>query len=542
MMGHAREPNGSGASGGRRSRRLGSATVAASVLAVVAVLTLIAVLRPVTRPPGSGTPGAATTRQPGTGSRRSAATVTIAAAARLTAVPRSFLGLSTEYWTVPAWTRHMLLARRVLSLLAVNGPIVLRIGGDSADHTFWAPSQELPEWAFELTPSWLRTVRQLVARSGIHLILDLNLVTATPRDAALWARVAEAALPGESIIGFEIGNEPDIYSHSSWLSSTSGGARSRTLPRRITAANYATVFGVYARALERVDPGVPLFGPALAEPSSHLRFVSTLLRGQHRGLRAITVHRYPYSQCATRGARTFPSIARVLSEHATAGMAQTIRPALALARRAGVPLRLTEMNSVTCGGRRGVSDTFATALWAPDALFEMLHAGAASASIHVRADAINEAFSLTARGLIAHPLLYGMTLFARTLGSDPQLVPLTLRAGRALHLKAWAVRVRGDELNVLLIDKGARNAHVTLALPAGGPGKVQRLLAPSVRARSRVTLGGQRLGADARWVGRRRTETVTAGTGGYALTVGAMSAALVTVRLRAGALSGAPVG
>lgn len=468
------------------------------------------------------------------------ARVTITAGAALMPVPRSFLGLSTEYWTVPVWTRHMLLARRVLSLLAVNGPIVLRIGGDSADHTFWAPSQELPEWAFELTPSWLRTVRALVARSGIHLILDLNLVTATPGDAAVWARAAEAALPGESIVGFEIGNEPDIYSHSSWLSATSGGAGSRTLPRRISAENYAAVFGVYARALQRVDPGVPLLGPALAEPSSHLRFVSTLLRGPHPGLRAITVHRYPYSQCAAPGARTFPTIARVLSEHATAGMAQTIRPAVALARRAGVPLRLTEMNSVTCGGRSGVSDTFATALWAPDALFEMLGAGAASASIHVRADAINEAFSLSARGLIAHPLLYGMVLFARTLGSNPQLVSLTLRTGSDLHLKAWAVRVRGGALNVLLIDKGARNAHVTLALPAQGPATVQRLLAPSVRARSGVTLGGQQLGADARWTGRRQTETITAGRRGYSLTVPGMSAALVTVRLHAGALSAAP--
>ena len=384
MMGHAGEPAGSGASGAQRSSGRGSAAVIVAVLAIVAVLTLIAVLRPSTRPTGSRTTDAASARQ--SASRPSVARVTITAGAALMPVPRSFLGLSTEYWTVPVWTRHMLLARRVLSLLAVNGPIVLRIGGDSADHTFWAPSQELPEWAFELTPSWLRTVRALVARSGIHLILDLNLVTATPGDAAVWARAAEAALPGESIVGFEIGNEPDIYSHSSWLSATSGGAGSRTLPRRISAENYAAVFGVYARALQRVDPGVPLLGPALAEPSSHLRFVSTLLRGPHPGLRAITVHRYPYSQCAAPGARTFPTIARVLSEHATAGMAQTIRPAVALARRAGVPLRLTEMNSVTCGGRSGVSDTFATALWAPDALFEMLGAGAASASIHVRAE------------------------------------------------------------------------------------------------------------------------------------------------------------
>ena len=43
-----------------------------------------------------------------------------------------------------------------------------------------------------------------------------------------------------------------------------------------------------------------------------------------------------------------------------------------LAHGAGLRFRLDEVNSVTCGGTRGVSDTFATALWAPDALLSLL--------------------------------------------------------------------------------------------------------------------------------------------------------------------------
>ena len=457
------------------------------------------------------------------------ATVTMSASARAAAVPRSFLGVSTEYWTVPVWTAHMRLLTRVFGLLQANGPLVLRIGGDSADHTFWAPRQELPEWVFELTPSWLRQVSALVRRTRASLILDLNLVTATPANAAQWARTAEARLPRESIVGFEIGNEPDIYSHGSWLSATGGGRGSRALPRRITAGDYAQVYAAYAAALQKVDPGVPLLGPALAEPQSHYRWLATLVSGPHRGLTALTVHRYPYSQCARRGARTFPTIARVLSENATAGMAATIRRAERLATAGGLPLRLTEINSVTCGGRRGVSDTFATALWAPDALFELLHAGARSASVHVRANAINMAFELTPRGFIAHPLFYGMTLFSRALGADPRLVALHLAAPPRSHLKAWAVRVRGGRLNVLLIDKGSRTARVTLRLPAAGAASVERLLAPTVRSTGAVTLAGQHLDAQARWVGRRTTETVPAGPGGYEVTVGGMSAALVSL-------------
>ena len=78
------------------------------------------------------------------------------------------------------------------------------------------------------------------------------------------------------------------------------------------------------------------------------------------------------------------------------------------AHRAGLPFRLTEVNSVTCGGVPGVSDTFATALWAPDTLFELLRAGVDGVNVHVRTDAINAAFAFKRSGLVARPLLYGL--------------------------------------------------------------------------------------------------------------------------------------
>ena len=53
--------------------------------------------------------------------------------------------------------------------------------------------------------------------SASRLILDLILVTDSPPVAAQWARAAEAGLPARSIAGFEIGNEPDIYSRWYWL-------------------------------------------------------------------------------------------------------------------------------------------------------------------------------------------------------------------------------------------------------------------------------------------------------------------------------------
>lgn len=476
---------------------------------------------PQSRPPAAA--GA-----PPSPSELSLATVSIAAGGKAVSVPRSFLGISTEYWTIPVWASHLSLLGQVLSSLTQNGPMVLRIGGSSADQTRWAPTKELPEWVFELTPSWLRQLRQIINRFGVRVILDLNLVTATPRIAVRWARAAEAALPTESILGFEIGNEPDIYSPAAWRKTTGVGTGAPALPQTITAAGYARSFRAYAEALTKVDRGVPLYAPALSDPAANLNWISQLLAHPHPLLRAITVHRYPLSACSRPGSETFPTIARVLGENATLGMARTITGAVLTAKHAGLPVRLTEINSVTCGGRKGVSNTFATALWAPDALFELLEAGASSAAIHVRANAINMAFSLTNHRLTANPLLYGLVLFARTLGPSPQLVPLKLTAPPSLGLKAWAVRVRGDSLHILLINKSTHTARVTLQISATGPVTTQSLLARSARATSGVTLGGQHLDPQGQWQGAPTIKTLSAGAGGYQVIVRGISATLLT--------------
>ena len=51
-----------------------------------------------------------------------------------------------------------------------------------------------------------------------------------------------------------------------------------------------------------------------------------------------------------------------------AGPGRSVRRALRFAHENGMQFRVTELNSVSCGGNAGVADSFATALWAPDAL------------------------------------------------------------------------------------------------------------------------------------------------------------------------------
>ena len=153
-------------------------------------------------------------------------------------------------------------------------------------------------------------------------------------------------------------------------------------------------------------------------------------------------------------------------------------------------LWVSEMNSVSCGRTPGVEHSFATALWAPDVLFELVRAGVDGVNWHVRPLTFNAPFRLRARAIEPMPELYGLAVFAHMLGPDARLDAVHVSSASVVHLKAWAVRSRGAT-SVLLINKGGFAARVTLRAGKGrGAARIQRLLAPSVGSNSRRDFRG----------------------------------------------------
>jgi hypothetical protein len=531
--------------GGRR-RRLRPAGVVALLVAVIVALAPIAMLGTVASRSGAaaqtvGVKVSAVSQLNQTGplgGHYVPAVVQVGSDAGAIPVPPSFLGISTEYWALPLFEHHPKLFAKVLSLLTVrgDGQLVLRIGGTSADATFLdPPGSRLPKWKFGVTPAWLTQTSSLVRELGARVIVDLNLVTDTPSVAARLAATVQQGLPRGSVIGFEVGNEPDLYSRSYWEGATSSrGPDAPTLPASISSDDYVSDFDAYSQTLSRVTHDTPLVGPATAYPTFNLKWISNLLSSPHPRLGLVSAHYYPYSACARPNSSRYPTVARLLSNNAAAGLAEAVTPAARAAHAAGLPFRLTELNSVTCGGVAGVSDTFATALWTPDALFNLVRAGVNGVNVHVREDAINGAFALRDHGLIARPLLYGMILFDRTLGPGARLVPARVLTSRSLNLKAWAVQIDGGVLHVLLINKTDRSGTVQLRLPTTATATVQRLLARSADARSGITLDGQQLGSDAEWHGQASNETIAPHATGYKLAMPGWSAALVSVKLPSG--------
>src|SRR5579875_1598550 len=123
---------------------------------------------------------------------------TLALGAAELRVPRGYFGLSPEYWALPLSARRMGGFGRILRMRHGPGdePLMLRIGGDSADHSlFDANVRRLPNALFELTPGWFARASALVRDVSARVILDLNLVADLPRMAELWAHAAQNELP-----------------------------------------------------------------------------------------------------------------------------------------------------------------------------------------------------------------------------------------------------------------------------------------------------------------------------------------------------------
>jgi hypothetical protein len=445
-------------------------------------------------------------------------------------IPPGFLGLSLEYWAVPDYAGPN--PRRVNGVfvqlvrnLTGSAP-VLRIGGVTSDNTWW-PTRGVPRPAgvvFGLTRRWIRTIGAVAARLDARLILGINLEADSPRVAAAEARALVAGVGRKRVQALELGNEPELYGSFDWGIS---GAPGR--PDGWDFAAFDHDFAQIARAL----PDLPLAGPVTGRPS-WFAYTRRFLSDQPR-VAVVTLHRYPLQQCFLSPSQIhYPSIPHLLAAANSRGLADSVAAAVKVAHARHVVLRVDEMNTLSCGEAPAVTNSFASALWSLDVLFEMARVGVDGINLHTFPGASSQLFTFTRvhrrwRGT-AEPDYYGLALFAQAAPAGARL--LKVAATRNPGLKIWAARAPDGTINVVVINEGTRVGVIALRAPAGarGPGTLERLQAPSLTATRRVTLAGQTFGAATGLpVGRPRTATVAPRVGRYVFRVPAASAAMLTL-------------
>jgi hypothetical protein len=418
-------------------------------------------------------------------------------------------------------------ARLVRNLAPGQRP-VLRIGGDSTDWS-WYPVDGMrePPWVrYALTPGWFAVARSLAAAANARVIVGVNLEADSQSVARAEARALIGAIGRRSLDAVELGNEPELYGSYDWYRARDGtGVRGRGPGYRFSV--FSRQFSAIAAAL----PGIRLAGPSVGS-ARWSRQLGRFLRA-NRTVALATLHRYPLKRCRST---THHTAAELLSEGSSVGLAASVAPYVRLATRLGDQVRVDEMNSISCGGQPGLSDTFASALWSLDALFAMAQVGVAGVNIHTRPNGVNQPFAVaqvngswTAR---VYPIYYGMLMFARATSAGS----LLLRTSGAAHgaVRVWATRAPDGRVRVVLINT-SRSGSVMLPVRVRGrtgPGSLERLLSPRLGAVTGVTLAGRTFDPETTTgepVGVERSETATPISGEYLVELPAASAAMLTV-------------
>jgi hypothetical protein len=378
-------------------------------------------------------------------------------------VPRSFLGLSTEWDSVDAYAgppgrRRNGLRALLAPLVARTGGLALRIGGDTADQAWWNPrGRPRPATVLQdVTPATVDAVAWLARSLRGPVTLDVNLALGDPDNARALARAARRRLPRGSLDTVEIGNEPDLYTRGRTFR-VPGHVHRRVRKRaHYDARTYSRDAAPYLDVLSRRPrPAARLavagFAGAAWWPS--LPRLLDRVRGQ---VGALSGHLYALPRCGGRA----PPVSWLLTTTASRGRAASLAQLVAIGRRYGLPVRVTELNSAACGGRPGLSDSFAAALWLTDTLFALLREGVDQADVHTWAHARYALFDVTGTRATARPPLTAMLAFAR---AAPPMSRVIGFSGDLGPLRAWATIDQQRTVRVALIAPTAVRARVASA-------------------------------------------------------------------------------
>ncbi|MGH9401386.1 MAG: glycosyl hydrolase family 79 C-terminal domain-containing protein [Terriglobia bacterium] len=391
--------------------------------------------------------------------------------------PRNFLGLGFETSTV-AYPGLLSGANRALInyISAMGHEGVIRIGGNTSDYAVWSPhgkavSSPQPQPSV-INNAILADLGRFLRAIGWKLIWGLNLGTGTPQEASEEAAAVAGAV-GDALLALQIGNEPDLFSHN--------GLRNRNY----TYPDYLREFQRFAKAIRKRLPNIPFAGPDVAVQTS---WAGEFAGGPERPV-LLTQHYYAEGPPANPAA-TIQNLLKPNERYE-----EMLRQLRRISNSARIPYRIVETNSCFGGGKPGVSDTFASALWGLDYCFSLAAHEAAGINFE---NGINQFGRVSCyspiyndeQGLYsARPLYYAMRAFSM-MGVGQRLVLKSEISG--INFKAYAVRDDPGRTWVTLINKEPEQAVEATISPSRtfASANAIRLTAPSMSSKSGVMLGG----------------------------------------------------
>ena len=282
-------------------------------------------------------------------------------------VPADFVGLSYEVQqlTDPSFFSESNIGLiRQFKALAPQG--VLRLGGNTSEFAWWkeTPGSSEPEHPqtrvvegepkpqyYSVTPESVRNLAGFLKATGWTCLYGIGMGTNTPERAAEEAAFVAQTL-GASLQYFQIGNEADLF------------GRHLRNPETWSAKTYLDEWLALARAVSSRVPGAKFGMPDVAADVAWLTQIADLWPSIGNPPRVTTLtHHYYFGGPATNPEVNIPNL---LKPATMAKIQKAADTATAAANKMGVRVRMTEGNTCYRGGKPGVSDVFAAALWSAD--------------------------------------------------------------------------------------------------------------------------------------------------------------------------------
>jgi hypothetical protein len=282
-------------------------------------------------------------------------------------MPTDFVGLSYEVqqladpsFFTPGNTGLI----RQFKALSPHG--VLRLGGNTSEFAWWkaTPASPEPEHAqtrvvegepkpqyYAVTPEAVRNLAGFLKSTGWTCLYGIGMGTNTPERAADEGAFVARTL-GASLQYFQIGNEADLF------------GRHLRDPKTWSAKTYLQEWLALARAVTARVPEAKFGMPDVASNVEWLTEIAALWPSIANPPQVTTLtHHYYFGGPATNPDVNIPNL---LKPATMAKVQKTADIATAAAKKIGARVRMTEGNTCYRGGKPGVSDVFAAALWAAD--------------------------------------------------------------------------------------------------------------------------------------------------------------------------------
>ena len=449
-----------------------------------------------------------------------AVTISVDTAQTGSAIPADYMGLGYEISSVAI--PGLLAARNepYVQLVKNLGPRgVIRIGGNTSDFSTYSANGSPVSSPKGTVVTWANLIelRSFLDAVGWRLIWGLNLGSDRLDNAVEEVR-SLASVMGERLIAFEVGNEPDLF------------GRAGHRPADYNYDAWLKDYRRYKAAVRAVLPGAPFAGPDLAGAAD---WMPRFARDEGVDIALLSAHHYVSGQALPNATQDF----LLAEDKKYVGSLATFREA---AKAAAKPWRMTETNSFYGGGKEGVSDTFAAALWVLDYLFVLMNYGCAGNNMETGVNHLGRISYYTPIGgdrigqYGAAPEYYGLLAFAQAGGGER--VPVQVTAGsvgasrsdqnNGINLTAYGVK-NSRALALVLINKDAKqDADASIRAAGFRSGRAMRLTAPALNAKTGVRLGWVTVAADGSWTGAKY-EPVRVVNGSASLQVPAGSAVLV---------------